>query len=335
MCMLCVIPPNTIPSRDKLENSALNNPDGFGFAIVIPEENRIHVERTMNADESINNFLALREKYQTGYAMWHARLATHGTTDVSNCHPFMVGDEQTYLAHNGVLGVLYDTKTDTRSDTRIFAEDVIAKMGVSALDNEQIWNVLEDFTQGSKVCILTLDKRAKHQMYLFHQDSGTIDESGVWWSNDSCNIGYTRWYSSKNYTWFGDEYDDYDYVIGAPKKDKQLNTSHVSGKDYACVACQALYESEEMERIEWICAYCHTCQLCDTDKTSCLCYRPKDKGYSRKIYDLSEMPDVLAKEVETSHGWVQAGYNFETHGWYKIDYREDSPASYVQGGWAL
>ena len=70
MCMLCVIPPNVIPSREKLENSALNNPHGFGFAIVVPSENRIHSERTMNADTSINRFLEMRAKYPEGYAMW-------------------------------------------------------------------------------------------------------------------------------------------------------------------------------------------------------------------------------------------------------------------------
>jgi hypothetical protein len=57
MCMLCVIPPHVVPSLDKLENSALNNPHGFGFAIAVPSEQRIIVERTMNADESINAVL--------------------------------------------------------------------------------------------------------------------------------------------------------------------------------------------------------------------------------------------------------------------------------------
>ena len=33
MCMLCVIPEGLIPDREKLENSALNNPHGFGYAI--------------------------------------------------------------------------------------------------------------------------------------------------------------------------------------------------------------------------------------------------------------------------------------------------------------
>ena len=330
MCMLCVIPPSTIPSRAKLENSALNNPDGFGFAIVIPEENRIHVERTMNADEAINNFLTLREKYNTGYAMWHARLATHGTTDVSNCHPFMVSNEQTYLAHNGILGVLHDSKTDTRSDTRIFAEDVIAKLGVQVLDDPQIWNVLEEFTRGSKVCILTLDPKAQHQMYLFHADAGKIDDTGVWWSNDSCDIGYTRWYSSRNYNYFGDEYDDYDYVIGAPKKDTSAHTK-ADGYDYTCVACQAFFRSEDMEKSEWICAYCHVCQMCDEEKGSCLCYRPKDKSYKREIYDLYEMPEKLSEEVIMSHGQVRAAYDFDKHEWNRIDYREDAPTY----GWSM
>ena len=64
MCMLCVIPPNVIPSLEKLENSALNNPDGFGFAIVIPNEKRIHAERTMNADTSISRFMEMRKNTQ-------------------------------------------------------------------------------------------------------------------------------------------------------------------------------------------------------------------------------------------------------------------------------
>ena len=93
MCMLCVVPPNVIPSRDKLMASALNNPHGFGFAIVVPNEKRIIVERTMDPDESINRFLKLRKKHKDGYAMWHARYATHGSKTVDNCHPFKVGKD--------------------------------------------------------------------------------------------------------------------------------------------------------------------------------------------------------------------------------------------------
>ena len=251
MCMLCLVPPNVIPSREKLENSALNNPHGFGFAIVIPSENRIHAERTMNPDTSINRFIEMRSKYLDGYALWHARLATHGSMTVDNCHPFKVGgDERTYLAHNGILPIVEPTG-DTRSDTRIFAEDLLPAIGgVSALDNPQVMNLIEDFTSGSKVAILTVDTRAEYQAYLIHESKGTKDSTGVWWSNDSCYIQPSRsWYSVKPLD-FGtdDEFSD------------------------ICVVCDMVIDNAAY--ISDYCPTCGSCYMCHTIKADCLCYIP-------------------------------------------------------------
>jgi len=238
-----------------LENSALNNPHGFGFAIVISGENRIHAERTMNADTSINRFLELRAQYPQDYALWHARLATHGSTTVDNCHPFKVGgDERTYLAHNGILPILEPTG-DLRSDTRIFAEDLLPAIGgVSALDNVQVMNLMEDFTSGSKVAILTVDTRAQYQAYLIHENKGTKDSTGVWWSNDSCHLPSTRnWYSAK----------PIDFGI------------HDTG-DY-CMVCDSEREMEKDSDPDY-CARCGTCYSCYCHRGDCLCYhRVKNK----------------------------------------------------------
>lgn len=253
MCMLCVIPPGIIPSREKLTNSALNNPHGFGFAIVVPQDRRIIVEKTMDADESINNFLKLRGQYPEGYAMWHARLATHGSQTVDNCHPFAVGhDPQTYLGHNGILPVLED-KTD-RSDTRIFAEDILSAMGgVTALDNEQLYNMLEDFTTGSKVCVLTVDPRAQHQAYLLHEEKGKYDTTGVWWSNDSCYL--SDWSSSK---WVSNK----DYDLLPASKDEIIE----------CFNCKSTLDEEMIDTYEGQCFYCGACTDCKSTATECLCY---------------------------------------------------------------
>jgi predicted glutamine amidotransferase len=269
MCMLCVIPPNVIPSREKLENSALNNPHGFGFAIVIPSENRIHAERTMDADASISKFLEMRKRHPEGYAMWHARYATHGSRNVENCHPFRVnGDRKTYLAHNGILPVLEDDSD--RSDTRIFAEDVIPAMGgIKALDNEQVWNILEDFTTGSKVCILTVDPEAKHQMYLLHEEKGKVDESGVWWSNDSCYLDYG--WGTANYKY--------------KSKDNGLSVASTyiekDSKDWLeCDVCEAYISKSEARShgySEDFCEACGSCYGCATYISDCLCYGNKDK----------------------------------------------------------
>jgi len=267
MCMLCVVPPNVIPSREKLENSALNNPHGFGFAIVIPSEKRIHVERTMNADTSINRFIEMRGKYPEGYAMWHARFATHGTTTVDNCHPFKVGsDSRTYLAHNGILPII-EPKGDSRSDTRIFAEDLLPTIGgVASLDNMQVQNLIEDFTTGSKVCILTVHPDAKYQCYLFHKEKGWEDDSGVWWSNDSCYLAKpysykstndNKWFSAKPLDFITQKEDDY----------------------YDCKVCNLVVSEDELFESGLgndYCPQCSSCYQCYAHMADDLCYKGSD-----------------------------------------------------------
>lgn len=265
MCMLCVVPPNVIPSRDKLENSALNNPHGFGFAIVIPSEKRIHVERTMNADTSINRFIEMRGKYPEGYAMWHARFATHGSTTIDNCHPFKVGkDSHTYLAHNGILPII-EPHGDNRSDTRIFAEDLLPAIGgVASLDNPQVVNLIEDFTSGSKVCVLTVHPDAKYQCYLFHEEKGWRDDSQVWWSNDTCHIAPTYSYKPSAYDgkWYSarplDFVTKYEPIF------------------YECEVCD--YSIAEDELLDSglgddYCPQCGCCYGCGTYMPDDLCYR--------------------------------------------------------------
>ena len=265
MCMLCVVPPNVIPSREKLENSALNNPHGFGFAIVIPSEKRIHVERTMNADTSINRFIEMRGKYPEGYALWHARFATHGTTTVDNCHPFKVGkDELTYLAHNGILPII-EPQGDNRSDTRIFAEDLLPAIGgVASLDNPQISNLIEDFTTGSKVCVLTVHPDAKYQCYLFHKEKGWEDDSGVWWSNDSCYL--PKPYTYKDNTWIS-------------KQSLGFITKHDAEEEirfYECKVCELAVSEDELWETNLgddYCPQCGSCYQCNAYMTDDLCYK--------------------------------------------------------------
>lgn len=269
MCMLCVIPPNVLPSRDKLVNSALNNPHGFGYAIAIPKEQRILTFRTMNADECINKFFEDRAKYPENYAIWHARYATHGSNTIDNCHPFRVGDdEQTYLAHNGILSVIENPKDD-RSDTRIFAEDLMPTIGgVSALDNPQVWNMLEDFTTGSKVAFLTVNPTAKHELYLLHEEKGTADSTGVWWSNSSCYL-YDYW-TSGDYDKKNSYLSAYDYVY-----------SDDDNSWLECKVCEHFidYPTAEEQRVTEYCYMCGSCYMCEQTKFTCMCY------HTSKSYD--------------------------------------------------
>jgi glutamine amidotransferase len=221
----------------------------------------------MNADTSINRFIEMRGKYPEGYAMWHARFATHGTTTVDNCHPFRVGkDERTYLAHNGILPII-EPQGDTRSDTRIFAEDLLPAIGgVASLDNEQVINLLDDFTTGSKVCVLTIHPDAKYQCYLFHKEKGWEDDSGVWWSNDSCYLPKPYTYTASS--WENKYYSTKPLDFITKRDEKELYCE--------CKVCEFVVAEDEL----WesglgtdYCPQCGCCYQCNTYMTDDLCYK--------------------------------------------------------------
>lgn len=281
--MLCVIPPGVTPSRDKLENSALNNPHGFGFAIAVPSENRIIVEKSMDADESINRFLAQRAIYQEGHAMWHARFATHGSRTLDNCHPFAVGhDDRTYLGHNGILSIEIPDKDD-RSDSKVFSEELLPRLGgVTALDDDYIWNMLQDYTSGSKICIITIDPAAKHSMYLLNSQAGKEDTDGVWWSNDTCNLGYS--YATSNVTGrYAGWYNELDDEYGWAKYNKQAVTTvkqekvNDGSEDMECFNCSALISETELWESLGTCTWCGSCFDCECVAEECQCGYPNGR----------------------------------------------------------
>ena len=151
----------------------------------------------MSAKRSIKRFLMFRAQYPDSYAIWHSRIATHGVKNESNCHPFQVGgDRLTYLAHNGMLDV-DQPKDDKRSDTRVFAEEVLPAMGgVCSLDNPTIFDMVSGWARNSKLAILTLDPKAERQLYIINEKAGSWDDNFVWWSN-------TRHRPVKKYEWAG------------------------------------------------------------------------------------------------------------------------------------
>jgi glutamine amidotransferase len=220
----------------------------------------------MNADTSINRFIEMRGKYPEGYAMWHARFATHGTTTVDNCHPFQVGkDSKTYLAHNGILPIM-EPQGDTRSDTRIFAEDLLPAIGgVVALDNLQVQNLIEDFTTGSKVCVLTVHPDARFQCYLFHEEKGWKDDSGVWWSNDSCYLPKPYVYKSDN-AWLSKQSLGF---ITKHEADEAINF-------YECKVCELAVSEDELWESNLnddYCPQCGSCYQCNAYMSDDLCYK--------------------------------------------------------------
>jgi len=148
-----VAKPNAMPTDDQLMCACANNPDGFGYAVHTGKT--IITGRGMNHDDVIDRFLTTREKHMNGWAMFHARFTTHGETVKENCHPFRVGGStETILAHNGILSNVKIPTGDKRSDTRVFAEDLLPKR-LNILDSKKKFKKLERWAGGSKVAVFT------------------------------------------------------------------------------------------------------------------------------------------------------------------------------------
>lgn len=271
MCILVVCEPNSTPKASDLHAGACANPHGFGFAIHAGD--KIISERSMSAKKSIKRFMELRAQYPNGYAMWHARYATHGVKNEQNCHPFKVGDDEgTYLAHNGVLDVAIP-HGDRRSDTRVFAEDTLPKLGgVKALDDDTIWLMISKWASGSKIAVLTTDTNAKYPMYLVNENLGTWDNEGIWWSNQSHKR--TTYTAPKVVTTTDEVPEIYDSF-----EDKY--------DDPLIELCPYCYEVTDLNQNPYYCTTCTLCYDCADTIHSCMCYTPSTaKWTTRKDYDL-------------------------------------------------
>lgn len=262
MCLLLVCSPNSIPKKSNLQTASCNNPHGFGYAIITPDG--IITGKGMSAKKTINKFLTLRKQYPDSYAMFHARYATHGVKNEDNCHPFKVsGSPDTYLAHNGVLDV-HINAGDRRSDTRVFAEDILPAMGgVTALDNDNVWQMVSKWASGSKVVIFTLNPAAQDQVYIINEKSGHWDNDGIWWSNYTyCDSKYwtTYDYKSDKIPYADDTYDKYEAEV--------------------CKICEAVpFEDAN----PYYCEMCMSCVDCyGIYGDTCLCWTPdRDKAIVR------------------------------------------------------
>lgn len=267
MCLLVVCSPDSTPKKKDLECASCNNPHGFGYAIITP--NGIVTGRGMSSKKIIKEFLEVRKQFPSGYAMFHARYATHGVKNEENCHPFKVGNStQTYLAHNGILDIDIHA-TDRRSDTRVFAEDVLPAMGgVQVLDNDNAWKILSKWASGNKIAILTTDPSAQNGCYIINESAGHWDESGMWWSNSTYKPStYTAYGWHESELWKRDE------------KASQLDDDNT----YSCPSC--LSEGYE-DANPYYCEQCTTCFECrGLYGDTCQCWSPewdKQKYASKK-----------------------------------------------------
>lgn len=257
MCMASYFPPNKIPGRDRLLNGAELNPDGHGFAIVTGDR-RIITQKSMDGPWLVNEFMRQRVKHPEGPAAFHSRIATSGRVDITGCHPFKVGqDNRTVLIHNGIL---FNPKESDRSDTRIFAEDMLPRMG--SLDKaKRIRHIEQWIGRGNKMVVLTVNPARRRTSYILNESAGIWTDDGEWHSNYDYE---GRWWND----------DQYVYASGGTGKAGKPTTIRYGNSAFACNVCGS-YDAVSLA--DSVCEVCNACNDCRMNIMHCMCYVPSSQ----------------------------------------------------------
>jgi predicted glutamine amidotransferase len=212
MCILIVKAQNVRKmTEQEIRNSASNNPDGFGMAYVVGGHLFVHKTFELNEIIDMNNRLP-----NDTPIIYHFRIATHGTVNVNNCHPFMGEDADVAFAHNGVLSIQNDKEKDWTDSETAFRYLFEPLLKVVDIKSEQFERAVNTIIGSSK--------------FAFIQKNGDvttfgnfINEDGLLFSNGTYAYNKSDWYNTvyideQNDVCSNDCYscywhDDYEYYV--------------------------------------------------------------------------------------------------------------------------
>ncbi len=211
---------NPIPDDKTLKNCWYSNDDGAGFAFAF--NNRVEIRKGFMTFE---DFLSAFHEYDSIYnfkncgVLIHFRIATHGGTNKSCCHPFPLSGSDKQLKktktacdyaviHNGVIGLTSEqaNKEKDVSDTMVFIRDYLTKIASNKcwFYNDKNFGLIGDIIE-SKMAILNAKGEIKAT------EGFELGEDGNFYSNDSY-MGFSRYFANWGYD-YGYGLSDYDTAV--------------------------------------------------------------------------------------------------------------------------
>lgn len=189
MCLLIAQPKGRKVKKDHLETGYWNNPDGAGYAFIDRQTDRIVTRKATTFNKFWTKYQAdWKQHGKSSPFIVHFRMATHGTTDESNVHPFRVNvaEGDCVFAHNGIIDIHIDKHEQHMSDTRMFGREILNNLPDNWMDNSAISILVEEFLGDyNKIAVLTNSPACERELYILNDHLGHYDKSKVWFSNHS------------------------------------------------------------------------------------------------------------------------------------------------------
>lgn len=271
MCNICYLPAGVEVPETEIYNAGTWNTDGYGWAVAA-EIGTMLTGRYLDLDTALTTFAATRKAFPNVPAMFHSRLATHGTVSLSNVHPFTVG-KYAAVAHNGILPTKFQPQRGSinahMSDTAIMARFWLAGRAQTAgvwtrKERNRIGRIIG---KGNKLAILSVSPfLPEPRGYLINGGQGTWDSvTGAWFSNHDYMYQWTPKNSkgSLAWLWADDEWSG-GYEVGRKSDPSPYDR------------CPNCGHSEQLDSISGVCLYCDFCLDCLFPLRECMCHYPGD-----------------------------------------------------------
>lgn len=181
MCVIVHQPKKAYLDKERAARLWKINDHGGGYAFINPNNGQINVRKSMEFDRFWRDFESDRSQFRDTDFMIHMRIATHGTINIDNVHPFRV-DNHTWMAHNGIIHGVDEKKGEDLSDTRIFIRDVLPALPEDWLDNRYLFEMVEEWIGWSKLMFLTTNPKLSKNVYILNEKKGEVAD-GMWFSN--------------------------------------------------------------------------------------------------------------------------------------------------------
>lgn len=284
MCVIVVKDEGQHLRRETFRKLWDANPDGGGFS-VIENDGTLTVVKSMFKKQLWREWRKAQERLGNPKMILHLRIATHGKVSIENVHPFEIPGQRAVLYHNGAsITCAIPYPGDERSDSRVFAEEILSRLPENWQDNEYLADMVEDAVgasnklaihswspdRGSEITILNREGWEEYEGLLMSNTYGltgprtytTYAKGSSWQRNDAKILtkhATTGWGSSwdwgNGWSW-NDE--DRDML--------ESDLAYWSEKGY-CLECGNLIIDEDIEdHMAW----------CDE--------RLSPKGYGKDIY---------------------------------------------------
>lgn len=177
MCIIAIKPREVnYPSYQRVKNMCDNNSDGFAIVWHVVGQ-PVRNYRTLSEKKFLKKYNEITSTYKAKDVSLfiHARIKTHGTMKLENCHGWIEDKVGMAFAHNGILSI---KNRDDMTDSETFFRDIFTPVfevgGWSAAEK-----AINACIGTSKFCFM--------DMYgnIIHYGNYIKGDDGILYSNDS------------------------------------------------------------------------------------------------------------------------------------------------------